>query len=157
MLGIIQSIDEVLDLKIGHVAPLCGKGGRLGVSQMINATLGGFSSMDGYKVVTDKHTFYVLIDNCQSCCESWGYLSSDDNLPRYIGSELSEVNLTDTALNKHIVEQSGYYEDEGGIQFVDFVTNNGVFQLAVYNAHNGYYGHGIMVAKDEEIVLDETL
>lgn len=43
------------------------------------------------------------------------------------------------------------------IQFVDFVTSRGTFQLAVYNSHNGYYGHGIIVAKDDEILLNETL
>jgi hypothetical protein len=60
-------------------------------------------------------------------------------------------------LNQTVVKESGYYEDEGGIQFVDFVTDKGVFQLAVYNAHNGYYGHGILVAKDDEILLNDTL
>ena len=56
-----------------------------------------------------------------------------------------------------MLEKSGYYEEEGGIQFVTFKTNKSVFQLAVYNCHNGYYGHGIIVAKDEEILLNDTL
>jgi len=47
--------------------------------------------------------------------------------------------------------------DGGGICFVDFITTNGTFQLAVYNSHNGYYGHGIVVAIDEKIVHDDTL
>jgi hypothetical protein len=155
-LGEIKSIKEVFDFKIQPIASMNGKGGRLGMSQMTNA-LCGYAAMDGYKVETDKHIIYVLIDNGQSCCESWGYFSSDDDLSLFTGSELKEINLTDKALNKQKFKDSDYYEDEGGIQFVDFVTNKGIFQLAVYNAHNGYYGHGILVAKDDEIILNETL
>lgn len=156
MLGKIKSIEEITDFGIKNIAPLEGTGGRLGMSQIINA-LGGYSEYDGYKVVTDKHTYLILIDNGQSCCESWGYISSEDDYTKFIGTELKEVNLTDKALNTKVVEESDYYDDDGGIQFVNFVTNEGVFQLAVYNAHNGYYGHGILVAKDEEIILNDTL
>jgi len=157
MLGIVKSIEEVKNFKIAPVASINGRGGQLGIGAMINA-LWGYADMDGYKVVTDAHTFHVLIDNGQSCCESWGYIQSEDDLSYFIGAELREVNLTDTALNKEAVEKSGYYGDDGGgIQFVDFVTDRGVFQLAVYNSHNGYYGHGIVIAKDEEILLNETL
>ena len=156
MLGTIKEIEEVYDYKIQSIANLEGKGGRLGLSQMLKA-LSGYSAMDGYKVETDTHIFHILIDNGQSCCESWGYFSSEDDMSKFIGSELREINLTDKALNVKKFEESDYYEDEGGIQFVDFVTNKGVFQLAVYNAHNGYYGHGILVTKDEEILVNETL
>lgn len=157
MLGKIKNIEDVRNFQIQPVAKMDGKGGSLGMSQMLSA-LCGYSSMDGYKIETEDHVFCVLIDNGQSCCESWGYLTSEDDLNYYIGSELIEVKLTDLALNKTVVEKSGYYDgDCGGIQFVDFVTSNGTFQLAVYNSHNGYYGHGIVVAKDNEILLNDTL
>jgi len=136
MLGKIKEITEVYNYKIQR----------------------GYENMDGYKVETDEHIIYVLIDNVQSCCESWGYFASEDNLNQFIGAELMEINLTDTALNKEKVEKSDYYDgDSGGIQFVDFVTDKGIFQLAVYNAHNGYYGHEILVTLDNDIILDETL
>lgn len=156
MLGKITNIEEVADCRITPVSDLDGRGGRLGMAQIMNAVC-GYSSMDGYKIETDKHTVHVLIDNGQSCCESWGYFSSEDNLQQFIGAELTDIKLTDVALNKKGVEESGYYEDCGGIQFVDFETEKGVFQLAVYNAHNGYYGHGIVIAKDKEILLSDTL
>jgi len=156
LLGKIKNIEEVTDFQIQPISVLNGQGGRLGMSQMINA-LAGFQEMDGYKIETEKHTVYVLIDNGQNCCENWGYFSSEDDTSQYIGAELNEINLTDIALNKQKFEESDYYDDAGGIQFVDFLTNKGVFQLAVYNAHNGYYGHGILVAKDDEIILNATL
>lgn len=157
MLGRIKSIEEMHDLKIQSISKLNGRGGQLGMKQMINA-LCGYSDMDGYKVETDKHVFHVLIDNNQSCCEDWGYMTSEDDLKNFIGTELREVRLTDTALNQaRIDEEVPYGFDEGGIQFVDFVTDRGVFQIAVYNAHNGYYGHGILIARDDEVLLNETL
>lgn len=157
MLGKIKSIQEVYNYKIQPIAKLEGEGGRLGMSQMINNLL-GYADMDGYKVETENHVIHVLIDNGQSCCESWGYFASEDDTSQYIGAELQEVRLTDTALNQEKVDKSDYYSgDSGGIQFVDFVTDKGTFQLAVYNAHNGYYGHGIVVAKDNEILCNETL
>lgn len=156
MLGKIQEITMVEDFAIKPIAPVGGVGGRLGFTQMLNAIC-RYSAMDGYVVKTDQHTFYVLINNGQSCCENWGYFSSEDDHDQFIGANLLEVNLTDTALNTTKVEESDYYDDAGGIQFVNFVTDNGVFQLAVYNAHNGYYGHSILVAKDEEVLLNETL
>lgn len=160
MLGKIKEITEVFDFKVKPVANQDGDEIRF---KLIQALLErneyfGFESMDGYKVVTDKHIIYVLIDNGQSCCESWGYFASNDDLSQFVGAELKEINLTDTALNKKKVEESNYYDDEcGGIQFVDFVTDKGIFQLAVYNAHNGCYGHGILIAKDNDILLSETL
>ena len=154
--GTIQSVEEVENLDFVPIAPMDGAGGgRLGLGQMINA-LGGWQRMDGYRVATDEHTFLVLIDNGQSCCESWGYIASDDDFQKVIGRELLAVNITDVSRMKHDVEELTYI-DEGGVQFVDFVTDRGVLQLAVYNAHNGYYGHGILVAKDTELLLNETL
>ena len=157
MLGKIKSIEEVYNFKIQPVAQLEGSGGRLGMSQMLN-TLCGYADMDGYKVETDKHAFYVLIDNGQSCCENWGYMTSEDNFEPFIGVELFEVNVTDVGLNQKVLTKMGNdYIDNDEIQFVDFKTSNGTFQLAVYNSHNGYYGHGILVAKDNEILLNNTL
>ena len=157
-LGTITAIEEVHDLALAPIAPLNGRGGaRAGFSQMLGM-LTGSSNMDGYKVVTDQHVLHVLIDNEQSCCEDWGYLSSDDRLDAFIGAELVRIELTDTALNKQKVDEVAEYGfDAGGIQFVDLVTDRGPFQLAVYNGHNGYYGHGILVAKDNDVLLSDTL
>lgn len=154
MLGKIKNIKEIHDFEIHSASN--ENSGKLGIIQKLNA-LCGYQNMDGYKIETDQHVFYILIDNEQSCCENWGYFASEDDMQRFINSELKEINLTDKALNVKKFVESDYYEDEGGIQFVDFVTNKGVFQLAVYNAHNGYYGHGILVAKDDEIILNDTL
>lgn len=156
-LGKIVEIKEIHNMKIQpvNIHANIDKTPRLGMAQMINA-LSGYNELDGYEVKTEKNTWYVLIENGQSCCESWGYISSSDNLNDYIGKVLKEVNLTNIALDKKKVE--GLYCDNDQIQFVDFKFNDGdVLQLAVYNSHNGYYGHSILVAKNDEILLNNVL
>ena len=152
----IIEISEVCGLKLGNTG-FHTEVAQLGIIQMLHSIM-GYSEYDGYKITTTEHTYLILIDNGQCCCESWGYFSSEDEFGNYIGKELASVELTDTALNRKKFEESGYYDDFGGIQFVDFKMANGsVLQFAVYNSHNGYYGHPIIVAKDEDILLQTTL
>lgn len=163
--GRIEEITEIYDFELANAPSFNSEsGGQLGLSSMVNSTFGG-RSMDGYLVKTNDHAIRVLIDNGQSCCENWGYFSSDDDLSTFVGSELNDIELTDTALKTESLPEDvrGYRDkeqidvDEGGIQFVTFQTSSGSFQLAVYNAHNGYYGHGILVAVDDEIRCNATI
>lgn len=156
--GIIIKVNKVEGFALGNMAKFTGKNNsQLGISSMLGFF--GGRTMDGYEVETNLHKIRVLIDNSQSCCESWGYIQSEDDLTPYIGSELIDINLTDTANNVEMLKNESleYGFDRGGIQFVDFATRKGTFQLAVYNAHNGYYGHGIIIAVDDDIIHDDTL
>ena len=154
----IKEIEVIFDFKANAQTEMNGKNGaRLGMAQMIGLVFSGGGSYDGYKVVTEEHEYLLLISNGQSCCESWGYFASEDNFSEYIGSELLGVKFTDVALNTKALEESGYYQGDGGIQFVDFETDRGVIQFAVYNGHNGYYGHDIVFAKDNKILLSDVL
>lgn len=38
--------------------------------------------------------------------------------------------------------------------FVDIKTDKGVFQLTVYNSHNGYYGHSVVFLRDDFKIVD---
>ena len=53
----------------------------------------------------------------------------------------------------------GYFRDHDfcDIQFINFETDRGVFQLTVYNTHNGYYGHDIFIQVDDKIVFQKVL
>ena len=155
-LGKLTSIKEVENLKLETRAALTGKGGRLGFSQLVN-NLQGWGGKDGFEIKTDTHTWLILIDNGQSCCEDWGYIVSNDHFKKFLGKEVISVKLTDKALNTKMVEKEKEIY-EGGIQFVDFNFSDGdSLQFAVYNSHNGYYGHDIVVARDKKVILDEVL
>lgn len=143
-LGTIQTIEEVQGVEIPESFTVSSEIYRYVVTY------------DGYRIVTDQHIILALIANDQQCCESWGYFSSDDDAA-FVGASLQEVRLTDTALNQASFDQRNLYLDDGRIQFIDFVTDRGVFQVAVYNGHNGYYGHSVVVRVDDADMLDTTI
>jgi hypothetical protein len=111
----------------------------------------GYSTeMDGYRITTDRQVILVGIDNSQSCCENWGYLTSEDDLRDFIGAQLSDIRVTDTALNTAMeakIKDLSLYE--GSCMFVTFDTSKGSFQFVAYNDHNGYYGHNAVVISNQ--------
>lgn len=94
----------------------------------------------GYQVITDQQTIKVGISNNRLCCENFGYLITNDDTEDFIGADLINISIVDTALNNKKLEQIEYL-DYGSAMFVNFETSNGLLQLVVYNSHNGYYGH----------------
>lgn len=109
-----------------------------------------FDKTNGYAITTDKQVIKLLINNHQDCCEDWGYFMSEDDLSRFIGTQLLAISLTDTELNttKH-VEISNEWGLDGGVMFVNLETSEGVLQFVAYNAHNGYYGHTAYVVSEQ--------
>lgn len=103
----------------------------------------------GYVIKTDKQEIKILIDNFSRCCESWGYFSSEDDFTQFIGSDYLGISLVDTAYNKRSLEQCPNVYEDGGICFVNIETNIGTLQFAVYNIHNGYYGHSVEIVSNE--------
>lgn len=105
---------------------------------------------DGFEITTDLQNILVLIDNGQHCCEEWGYLSSFGDAKEFIGSNLLKVEIVDTSLNKTELDKirDDKREDIETV-FVNFETSKGLFQLTVYNAHNGYYGHAVKVISNQ--------
>lgn len=121
-----------------------------------------WSSMDGYKITTEEGYYQILIGNSQSCCESWGYFTSEDDTNEFIGSELFKVEIVDKAYNKKKYDEVlSRGLDSGDIVFVNFETSNGTLQFAAYNAHNGYYGHTAIVEYvsngEREVMVDTYL
>lgn len=115
---------------------------------------------EGYKVITNNSVYEILIGNTQKCCEEFGQLCTDDNLLNYLGAELINIDLTNTLLQN--INVNDFLKDYGTsseqqIQFVTFKTDRGDFQLAVYNFHNGYYGHEIKIIKNKAVLKDEVL
>lgn len=107
-------------------------------------------SCDGYEILTDKQTIRFGISNGQGCCEDWGHLTTNDNLDDFVGAEIREITQTDTSLNTKKVEDiCGSLDYGGGIIFVNIETDKGTLQLAVYNSHNGYYGHSVYMESEQ--------
>jgi hypothetical protein len=122
---IIKSIREVFDVKYGA---------------------GGSCTANGYEIVTDQQTILILIDNEQSCCEEWGYLTSEDNLNDFIGAELLKVTEVDKELKVYNFPDQ---HDQCITLFINLETSKGTLQFVVYNAHNGYYGHPVTIKSNQ--------
>jgi hypothetical protein len=109
---------------------------------------GRYSQYDGYAVITDKQVIKIGISNGQSCCENWGYFMSEDNLKEFIGADLIEVSIVDTALNTEKLKEEVYGDEYANCMFVNFNTSKGLLQFVAYNEHNGYYGHDAVIISD---------
>lgn len=118
----------------------------------------GWNTFDGFKIETEKDTYYFLIENGQNCCENWGYISSNDEYKEYIGKELVGIDVVDNACNKilNILNEDGIYECDCYFINLKFKSWEEL-QLAVYNQHNGYYGHNVLFIKNDERVIDSEL
>jgi hypothetical protein len=101
---------------------------------------------EGFIVKTDKQEIRMLISNSQSCCESFGHFSSNDDIKEFIGANLLEIKLVDTCLNVKKL-QDGVSQDD--TIFVNLETDRGILQFAVYNSHNGYYGHEVIIRSNQ--------
>ena len=113
---------------------------------------------DGFKITTEKGNIFFLIDNGQNCCENWGYITTDDDLSQYIGANLLNIELVDDELNTVNIEYYiGAQYEEPQTQFITVKTDKGVFQFAVYNAHNGYYSHDIYAFIYDKCILASSL
>lgn len=107
----------------------------------------GWSSYDGYQIITDQQTIKIGISDSQCCCEIFGCIITNDETKEFIGAELLGVSITDTALNNKKIEELEYL-DCGGAMFVNLETSEGLLQFVAYNSHNGYYGHeAVLVSK----------
>lgn len=100
---------------------------------------GSWCDLEGFVIKTDKQEILVGISNDHSCCEHFGSISSEDKFDDFIGAQLLDVKLTDTALNSKVLAvMSELYEPN--TMFVDINTSKGSLQFVLYNSHNGYYG-----------------
>lgn len=118
----------------------------------------GWGGEAGYRIHTNDQVVTLAIGSEQNCCEDWGYLMSEDDVQRFVGSTLLDVEITDTACFNHGLalgsDEDSFYEGEA--MFVNVHTSMGLLQFVAYNIHNGYYGHQARVESKQvkhEVVL----
>lgn len=121
------------------------------IEQFSEKTLGDWCKFDGYKISTTKGSIEIGIDNQQGCCENWGYISSSDNLKDFYGAEIIEVKYTQN-INELLKTTEMQLDEQccelDQVYFITIETSKGTLQFAVYNEHNGYYGHSCYVSCD---------
>jgi hypothetical protein len=130
--------------------------------------LDGDASGCGYVIYTDKQVISLLISNGQTCCESWGYLMSEElnEGDDFIGANITsiaQVKESDITNNNDTSRESGNesdigkeeYDDDCGERtvFINIHTDRGTLQFKAYNSHNGYYGHQVQV-QSKQLAID---
>jgi hypothetical protein len=113
------------------------------------------TDFDGYAIETTHRVIKVGISNYQSCCENWGYLTTNDDLQDFVDTKLLGVKIVDTALKVEPIKEKDFYE--ASLMFVNFETSHGTMQLVAYNDHNGYYGHDAIVLIEGDEFHKEVL
>ena len=107
------------------------------------------SGWDGFKITLTDKEILLLIDNGQCCCEDFGTIVSDDNFEEFIGAEVRDIETTeldeDDYKTKSWLSEEFAYVDVLECGFVSLQTSRGKLQFAVYNHHNGYYGHNVRI------------
>lgn len=104
----------------------------------------------GYEVTTSSQVIEIKIDNDQQCCESFGTICSNEDFDYYIDSELVGIDILDKEFElKEILIKNISDEYDGYAIFVNLITNLGTIQFALYNQHNGYYGHDVVISSKQ--------
>jgi len=130
----------------------------IGINEVFSIKLDNRSgNYDGYKISTEKGDILILISSYQQCCEDWGYFESEDNLSKYIGSDFISLSIIDETNSKKLLTNFENGDDLNQIMFVEIKTSIGDFQFAVYNFHNGYYGHDVLIKMFDKIIEDTGL
>lgn len=109
-----------------------------------------WSTFDGYEIKTDEEILTLLISNEQNCCEDWGNICSPDNIKDFIGAEIYKIDLVDDEYVKSpLLQKEIPHPDCLDCAFINFETDRGELQFAVYNNHNGYYGHEVIIKREK--------
>lgn len=86
----------------------------------------------GFEVHSSQQVIRLVIENFQSCCEEWGAGCTASK--EFIGARIQKVGW-----GKDVITHGG----DCKTAVVEITTDQGKFELQVWNNHNGYYPHDI--------------
>ena len=110
----------------------------------VNFNNDNYPCYDGFRIETEDEEMYFLINNFQSCCENWGiYLYTPEDLKEYVGAEYLGYDEKNCCEIENHLENEYVHPDE--TCFLNIHTSKGTIDFAVYNSHNGYYSHGVIL------------
>lgn len=115
----------------------------------------GYQTFEGIVITLQDDTKYKIgIEDGQSCCEISGYITSHDNYDDFINAEFYDYYITTQDLCTIESLKDEYYSD---MMFFTIKTSKGDLQFVAYNDHNGYYGHEVLVVKDDTALESECI
>lgn len=111
------------------------------------------SYYDGYKIETSKENIYLLISNYSKCCEHYGYICNEDydDLSYYYGSKIVDIDCIEKGTYNPILKLADLEESDIDVldcAFINIKFEQSTLQFAVYNNHNGWYGHDVKIVRN---------
>ena len=128
-------------LGIGVVLKMLCDGGRTSeaIKKALNKEISNMFLGDNTLSITFTDGGVLsLFDDRQSCCES-RYMRSDDNLEETMGEVLVNLEIKDGDSDTEREDEWGSGECHE-TQFLEVITNKGVYSFSNHVEHNGYYG-----------------
>lgn len=97
-----------------------------------------YDEFSGLYIDTDKGAIKLIISNSQCCCEEFGglFFETPDSVDKFIGATIVSVE------DINVIRDEDFSLDCGDETQLKITTSKGILQYAIYNSHNGYYGHG---------------
>jgi len=108
----------------------------------------------------DENNVLVGFDYGQSCCEDFGYFFSQ-KIPPHQTAPDKEIDFDpagwvfDTTYFED--RELGDYDGKPAMTIFRLVKNDEEMYLALYNLHNGYYGHGFDMEIDGKSIHSGNL
>ena len=116
----------------------------------------------------DENNVFVGYDMSQNCCEQAEWFIADKILTKMPIERCNGNGLEDYRFDPNFFERPDALKESDGNGNSDALYNGGmvVFRMTdgknekflhLFNCHNGYYGHEIRFAKDNEILLESVI
>lgn len=104
---------------------------------IVDKSSGWRESYEGLIIKTNKGSIKLVISDGQSCCEQWGalFFETPDDVSQFVGAKILQIQDID-------IKREEFIDNETQLRIT---TDRGVIQYAIYNEHNGYYGHGTIL------------
>lgn len=116
-----------------------------------------YEELDGVKIDFDNDKSLIFgISNDQDCYEEWVYISQfdDEDVANHIGAKIRSIEIVDHYVSTQL-EEIGACETD--CYFLNVMTTKGELNFAVYNIHNGYYGHRVTMKYDNKEMFSKFL
>ena len=106
---------------------------------IVDKSNGYKETYEGLIIETDKGSIKLVINDSQRCCENFGslFFETPDVISRFIDAEILQIEDIS-------IKREEYIDTDSETQ-LRITTDKGIIQYAIYNEHNGYYGHGTIL------------
>lgn len=122
-------------------------------NKILDISIVKMKDYEGYRIKTEQDNIKFVVDNSKNIGESWGYLSTPEDLKDYIGAEY----LGYYSNSKEKTKLSNEIEKLANCQFLTIKTSNGEIDFTIYNSCGNFYGKETLLILNNKIIEREMI